>query len=135
MPTFSNVILNDGATTPVAHTFATKTNDNGVAVYEDRSGGVPIGYGKLIFRTSETNDQRTVKADILIPILEAVAGANASGFTPAAKVAYQNIGKIEVRTSMRSTKAQRDDIVAYVKNAAAHATWLALVSTGEEISG
>ena len=135
MATFANVTLNDGQATSVAHTFAVKSNDNQVSVFEDRSGGVPVGYGKLIFRTSETSDQRTVKVDILVPILEAVSGANAAGFTPPAKVAYQNIGKLEFRTSLRSTLQQRNDIVAYVKNAAALALTKSIVVDSEEISG
>lgn len=117
MASFANIIINDGLATPVAHTFAIKTNDNGVSVYEDRVSGVPVGYGKLIVRISETTDQRTVKADILVPVLEAVSGANAQGFTPPAKVAYQNIGKFEFRTSSRSTLQQRKDLVAFMKNA------------------
>lgn len=135
MASFANVTLNDGLATPVAHTFAVKSNDNQVSTFEDRVGGVPVGFGKLIVRTSETADQRTVKIDILVPVLEAVSGANASGFTPPAKVAYQNLGKLEFRTSLRSTLQQRKDIVAYVKNAAALALVGSLVADSEEISG
>lgn len=135
MASFANVTLNDGLATPVAHTFAVKSNDNQVSTYEDRVGGVPVGFGKLIFRTSETAEQRTVKIDILVPVLEAVSGANAAGFTPPAKVAYQNLGKLEFRTSLRSTLQQRKDIVAYVKNAAALALVGSLVADSEEISG
>lgn len=116
MATFANISLNDGLATPVAHSFAVKTNDNGVSVYEDRVVGVPTGYSKIIARISETTDQRTVKFDILVPVLEAVSGANTQGYAPPAKVAYQAIGKVEFRTSMRSTLQQRKDLVAYVKN-------------------
>lgn len=135
MAKFSNLTLNDGAATPVAHIFATKSNDNQVSVYEDRVGGVPIGYAKNIIRISETTEQRTIKVDIVVPILEAVSGANALGFTPAAKVAYQNIGKLEFRVSARSTTQQRKDIVAFVQNMAADALLSSLVVDTESISG
>lgn len=135
MAVFANIVLNDGAATPVAHTFAVKSNDNSVTTFEDRVGGVPIGYGKLIFRTSETSEQRTVKVDIVVPVLEAVSGANAAGFTPPAKVAYQNIGKLEFRTSLRSTLQQRKDLVAYVKHAAALTLLSSIVADSENISG
>lgn len=135
MASFQNLTLNDGAATPVAHTFAVKSNDNQVTVYEDRVGGVPIGYTKNIIRISETSDQRTVKIDLVVPVLEAVSGANAAGFTPAAKVAYQNIGKLEFRLSTRSTTQQRKDLVAYIKNMAAHALTAAIVVDTESISG
>lgn len=135
MANFANITLNDGSATPVAHTFAVKSNDAQVSVYEDRSGGVPVGYGKLIIRTSETADARTVKVDIVVPILEAVSGANAAGFTPPAKVAYQSIGKLEFRLSTRSTLQQRKDIVAYIKNAASLALVSSVVADWEEISG
>ena len=117
MANFAKIILNDGLATPVAHTFDIKTNDNGVSIYEDRASGVPVGYSKLIARISETKEQRTVKIDILVPVLEAVSGANTQGFTPPAKVAYQNIGKFEFRTSSRSTLQQRKDLVAFMQNA------------------
>lgn len=135
MASFKNLTLNDGAATPVAHIFATKSNDNQVSVYEDRVGGVPIGYAKNIIRISETTEQRTIKVDIVVPILEAVSGSNASGFTPAAKVAYQNIGKLEFRVSARSTTQQRKDIVAFVQNMAADALLSSLVVDTESISG
>lgn len=135
MALFANVTLNDGQATSVPHVFAVKSNDNQVSTFEDRVGGVPIGFGKLIVRTSETTEQRTVKVDILVPVLEAVSGANAAGFTPPAKVAYQNLGKLEFRTSLRSTLQQRKDIVAYVKNAASLALIGSLVADSEEISG
>lgn len=135
MATFANIILNDGATTPVAHTFAVKSNDGNVSTYEDRVSGVPMGFGKLIVRTADTSEQRAVKIDVLIPVLEAVAGANVEGFTPPAKKAFQNIGKIEFRTNMRSTTQQRKDLVAYVKNAVSLALINALVVDSEEISG
>lgn len=133
MANFANIIINDGLATPVAHTFAIKTNDNGVSTYEDRISGVPVGYNKLIVRISETKDQRTVKADILVPVLEAVSGANAQGFTPPAKIAYQNIGKIEFRTSSRSTLQQRKDLVAFMKNTINLALMSSLVADTESI--
>lgn len=134
MANFANISLDDGLATPVAHNFAVKTNDNGVSVYEDRVGGVPTGYGKIIARLGETADQRTVKFDILIPVLEAVSGANAQGYTPPAKVAYQAIGKVEFRTSMRSTRQQREDLVAYVKNLVSSALVSSVVVDTESIN-
>lgn len=133
MPAFANILINDGAATPVTHTFAIKSNDAQVSTYEDRASGVPIGYGKLIIRTADTTEQRTVKVDVLVPVLEAVAGANINGFTPPAKVAFQNIGKFEFRTNMRSTTQQRKDLVAYVKNAVGLALISSLVVESEEI--
>lgn len=135
MANFAGLSINDGQATPVAHLFATKSNDGQVTVYEDRAIGIPVAYGKLIIRTSETSEQRVVKCDILVPTLEAVSGANAAGFTPAAKVAYQNIGKLEFRTSLRSTLQERKNIVAFVKNAAALALISSVVADSEEISG
>lgn len=133
MASFANIVINDGLATPVAHTFAVKTNDNGVSVWEDRVSGVPVGYSKVITRISETKDQRTVKIDILVPILEAVSGANNQGFTPPAKVAYQNIGKLEIRTSSRSTLQQRKDILAFLRNTTNLALMSSLVADTESI--
>lgn len=135
MALFANIVLKDGATTPVSHTFAVKSNDGRVSVFEDRVSGVPLGFGKLIVRTTDTSEQRTVKVDVLIPVLEAVAGANVEGFTPPARMAFQNIGKFEMRTNMRSTTQQRKDLLAFMKDAINLALINALVVDSEEISG
>lgn len=136
MATFANIVINDGAATPVAHTFAVKSNDNRISKFEDRVGGVPIGYSKLTVAIADINkNNRRVSLSIEVPILEAVSGANPSGFTPAAQVAYYDKVDVSFVTNNRSTTQNRKDVLAFVKNALALALVTSIVVDGEEISG
>lgn len=136
MASFSNIVISDGAATPTPHTFAIKSNDGRVSRYEDRAGGIPVGYGKLSATISDINkNNRRVEFTIEVPILEAVSGANPSGFTPAATVAYYNKVTIGFVTNNRSTTQNRKDLVAYAKNLLGLALVPSIVVDGEEISG
>lgn len=136
MATFANIVINDGAATPVTHTFAVKSNDNRISKFEDRAGGVPIGYGKLTVTIADINkNNRRVSLSIEVPILEAVSGANPSGFTPAAQVAYFNKVDVSFVTNNRSTLQDRKDVLTFVKNALALDLVTSIVVDGEEISG
>lgn len=135
MATFANIVINDGQATPVAHTFSVKTNDQRVSIYEDRSGGIAVGYGRIRITTSDSDVIRRVKANIAIPTLEAVSGANPAGFTPAAQVAYTTQFNGEFLIPQRATLQEKKNIFAYAKNALALALFGSLVQDGEEITG
>ena len=136
MASFSNIVIADGATTPVSHTFAVKSNDNRISRFEDRAGGIPLGYGKLAAAISDVNkNNRRVEFTIEVPVLEAVSGANPSGFVPAASVAYYNKVNIGFVTNNRSTLQDRTDLLAYAKNLLGLALVSSIVVDGEEISG
>lgn len=53
MPQLQNLVLTDRAATPVAHTFAPRSKDGGVAVVAE-STGVPIGDPKFTLSTTKT---------------------------------------------------------------------------------
>lgn len=136
MASFANIVINDGQAAPVAHTFAVKSNDARISKYEDRSGGIPVGYGKLMAAVSDINkNNRRIEFSIEVPVLEAVSGANPSGFTPAAAVAYFNKVTVSFTTNNRSTTQNRKDLLAYVKNLLALSMTASIVVDGEEISG
>lgn len=137
MATFSNIVISDGTTpTPVSKTFATKSNDLRVSKYEERSGGVPIGFGKLAIAVTDVNkNNRKIEFSLEIPVLEATAGANPAGFVPAASVAYYNKFTGAFVTNNRSVTQNRKDLLAYVRNALALPLISSLVVDGEEISG
>lgn len=135
MATFADLVINDGASTPAAHTFKVKLNDRGLSTWEERTGGIPVGYLLVKVQTSDTVTVRKVDIDIVCPVLAAVAGANAQGFTPAAKVDYSNRSKHQFWLSQRGTQAQRTDLWAYARNILDNATIKAVITSGEEISG
>lgn len=135
MATFADIILNDGAATPVAHTFKVKMNDNMVSLWEDRSGGVPIGYATVKVQTKDTPNVRKVMLWIAMPTLEAIAGSNSSGFTPAQKVAYTHRSYQEFILPQRGTLAERKNIIAFHVNGLANATIKSVIQDGDEITG
>lgn len=135
MATFADLVINDGLATPMPRTFKVKLNDRGVSTWEERTGGVPVGYLLVKVQTSDSTTVRKVDIDIVCPVLAAVAGANAQGFTPAAKVDYTNRSKHQFWLSQRSTTAQRIDLWAFSRNILDNATIKSVIQIGEEISG
>lgn len=133
MPAIADLVLADGLATPVNHTFSVKSIVGVTASFEDRVSGVQVGYGKLTQQTSQSkNGIRRVKLAFSIPVLEAVSGSNATGFTPAAKVAYSTEVDVEFRISERAIVQNRKDIVAFLKNALSNANIASIIIDGAE---
>lgn len=135
MATIADIILNDGAATPVAHTFKVKSNDMGVSRFEDRASGIPVGFGLMIVKTEETANVRKVMLEYKLPTLEAVSGANAAGFTPAASVAYVTRVKVEFFLPQRGTTQERKNVLAFLSNGLSNTTIKSIIVDGEEFTG
>lgn len=135
MASFADIVLNDGQGTPAPHTFKVKKTVDTLSSWEDRAGGIAIGYSKLTTQTKDNADVRRVSIKIVVPTLEAVSGANPSGFTPAPKVAYTCQGTTEFVLSQRASAQEKKNIKAYMANALANAILASLVTDGEEIAG
>ena len=135
MTQFASLTINDGAATPAAHTFSTKSNDQRQTVWEDRASGVPVAYPKIILRTADTTAVRKVDIGISVPTLEAVSGANTNGFTPPSTVAYIHRADLSFKLPQRGTFQERNHLYAYLKNALALALFESVIQNGEEISG
>lgn len=121
----ANVVLANGAGTPVNKTFAPKgalrsPTGKDVALWREQSAVNAEGFFSLTEQHSDPNGNRIEKFRyvIEIPTLETV-GTNDAGITPAPSVAYVTTGVIEVWMSTRASQAELDDIVAFVKNFAA----------------
>lgn len=134
MPTFMNLVLKNGASTPVDKTFMMKTNDNRVSLWEDRSGGVPIGYPTVRLQTNDTKSVRKVKISIAVPSVES-GQPDVSGFTPAPRVAFVHRMTAEFFLPMQGNNAQRADILAFALNSLKDASIASVVTSGDEITG
>lgn len=130
MAAAANVVINDGQATPVAHTFTPRrigdgnTNNSMMAEYEDRAGGVVVGFPKVsIMMRYPDKNLRTTKVSIKItrPVLETVSNSTVSGIAPAPTLSYVPMFSGEFVLPERSQLADRKDILAYVKNFLAHA--------------
>lgn len=137
MPAIGNVVISDGATTPVAHTFAPVGIDGTVATYADRSGGIPVGYWTLSIGLREPVKNGAavykVTAKLLLPILEQTSPSTATGIQPAPTVGYTMAANVEFLLPARSTLQNRKDVLALCKNALANGLFTSVVENLENI--
>lgn len=143
MPAVANIVLANGETTPVNHTFAPLGKDpqNGFFWFEDMSPRVAstssLGWPRIGIKTvrapnngqpgqSAKNQVNEVHYVIQMPALEAL-GTSDSGLTPPATVAYRDTAKGIFYLPARDTLADRKDLLAYSKNLHANALIVDLV--------
>lgn len=136
MTAFAAVTINDGAATPVAHTFSPVNIVADVAKFADRSGGISVGYPTLtVSLTAPSKTSRLYKArcKVVMPVLETISNSTMSGIAPAPTKAYDLTADMTFFMPERSTLQNRKDILAYAKNLLAHAMVTALVQDNENI--
>lgn len=138
MPAIGNVVINDGATTPVAHTFAPAGIEGITASYADRSGGIPVGYYSLdvsLRKPSPKSLEKMYKATFRVktPILEATSPSTSTGIQPAPTVGYNPLAEVSFWLPERSSLQNRKDLRAFVKNLLADAVVTALVENLESV--
>lgn len=138
MPAIGNIVINDGAGTPVAHTFAPAGITGLVANYADRVGGIPVGYPTLDVSLRPPSPQSREKmylATIRIktPILDVTSPSTMTGIQPAPSVGYTPIAELKFWLPERSTLQNRKDLRAFVKNLMNDAVITNLVETLENV--
>lgn len=142
MPAVAAIVLANGETTPVSHTFAPLGQDpkTGFWWFEDQSPRVSasstLGYPRIGIRTkreteisagmSARNTVSKIDITIALPQLETL-GTSSSGFTPAPTIAYVDRFKGEFILSSRDALADRKDALAYGKNILSNAIIVDLV--------
>lgn len=132
MTAFANITINDGQATPVAHTFTARRIADGLAKWQDISGGIAVGFPTLTVSLREpvpgTKDPM-YKATFMwkVPKLETVNASTYSGITPAPTKAYECACKIEFSFPERSVTQDRKDLRAYVANSLAQLDLKALI--------
>lgn len=126
MTAIAALTLNDGAATPIAHAFnPVNIDQDGVARWADRSGGVALGFPSLSFSSrSPTKGARSYKIQmkVTLPVLEQTSASTATGIQPAPTLAYNLLANVEMVLPERSTLQQRKDLLAYLRNYLANAT-------------
>lgn len=123
MAAVSNIVLNDGQGTPVAHTFAPARTMSDMAQFEDRAGGIYIGYNKLTInldRPTGASGSATrnlkLKVKIETPKLETVSNNTVSGIAPAPTISYRPVAELVVTLPERCSLQDRKDLRAYLIN-------------------
>lgn len=138
MPQIASIVINDGAATPVAHTFSPiGKDDKGVFWFEQTSpavtsvlGAKRIGYKQTRVLNAQKQLTGTTKAvyTLMVPTLETVAN-NSAGITPPPTLAYAEKGRVEFDLADRSTGQERKDTRVFFVNLLGHAMVVANVDT------
>jgi hypothetical protein len=120
MAAIAPMTIVDGAATPVNHTFNPIGKDaNGIAKWQDQTGGIAVGFSSITFSLKEpakgAQNYRVV-AKVVLPVLEQTSPSTSTGIQPAPTKAYDLIANVEFVLPQRSTLQNRKDILAMVKD-------------------
>lgn len=130
MSAIANIVLNDAAATPVAHTFSPDQqgfrDGQQVASFVDRAAnsGVPVGFYKLDMTMSRPSAQRKtyrVGLKLSVPVMEVVSNSTVSGISPAPTVAYVPIVQMDWVIPERASAQVRKDLRKMAYEALNHA--------------
>jgi len=113
MSAIANLIAFDGAATPVTHTLTpiSVTREKGVVLAEWRElvSTVPA-YAQIrqsMKMEKSKNGVYRLESRTVVPVMESVSGQNASGYTAAPKVAFEDTVAMTQFAHERSTVASR----------------------------
>jgi len=139
MSAIASLTLNDGASTPVTHTFApVKIDPAGIAKWADRSGGIALGYPVITMslrEPSKTSRNYKLMAKVVVPTLEVTSPSTSTGIQPAPTKAYDCLATVEMVFPERTTLAERKNLSAFVKNLLSNAVTTAAVENFEAVYG
>lgn len=114
----NNIILNNGATTPVAKTFFFAMQEGLDYHYQDTSPGTYEGYNRLrttIRPAGSKNVGHKVVTNFNVPVLAVTAPASGTGIQPNPTAAFVNFAKIETLCPKASTLDSRKDLLAFIR--------------------
>lgn len=124
MAAASNIVINDGQGTPVAHTFVPARKTGTKVDWEERvTPHTASGFYTISTSANAPSSGQVVRNKITLAVpLEVYDSVTATYTYPLTARA-----SIDVLVPVGATSAQRADIYAYVKNLLAHATIQAMI--------
>jgi len=138
MPQIAAVVINDGAATPVAHTFSPiGRDDKGVFWFEQTTpaptsvlGAKRIGYKqeRVLDAQKQLTGVSRITYTLSVPTLETLAN-NSAGITPPPTLSYVEKARLSFDLAERSTTQERKDTRVLLANFLAHAMSVANVDT------
>lgn len=134
MTAFANITINDGAASPVARTFSARSIADGIAKWQETTGGIAVGFPTITASLREPlknqkNGARVYRGTLKItyPVLEVVNASTYNGITPAPTKAYDCVMNVDFTFPERSTQQDRKHARAFLANALAQADLKALI--------
>lgn len=119
MAAIATLTLNNGATTPVAKSFAPREASNTLALWSDQSAGIVAGSPTVSLVHRQDGKLRT-KVRVTCPVMEVSSGGTIDGYQPRPKVAYNLVFEGELVADRVSSIDARKDLLAFAKNILAH---------------
>lgn len=118
MSAIANITLLDAAATPLSRVFNPKRVGDGggnstVAVWENRSGGIYVGYDVIHLEMSYPTPKRRsahVRVRMMTPVMENTTNNTVSGIAPAPTVSYTPLFDATFVIPERSTLQSRKDL-------------------------
>lgn len=113
MSAIANIVVFDGAVTPVSHTLTaisvTRKDNTVIAEYREMSASIPAYAQVRASLKLELLKSGVYKTEtrVVVPVMEAVLNQNAAGYTAAPKVAYENTFSTSAFLHQRSTVTDR----------------------------
>lgn len=137
MAAIASITLNDGASTPVAHTFSpVNKGPDGVALWKDRSSGISLGFPAVslsVRAPSKASRNYKVTAKVVVPTLDVTSPSTSTGIQPAVTKAYDSIAVMTFTLSERTTELERTHLLAYVTHLLANANLVNAVKLYEDV--
>lgn len=128
MPALANIVVNDAATTPVAHTFSPVTTDGSTARFANRSATTPAG-----FETLQVEVKQPANRDGAYRVIIGMGKpteVTVSGVTTVDRV---NSGQVSLNFSQKSTAQERKDMLKMLANACLDTAIVSVVTNVEPI--
>jgi hypothetical protein len=125
MATVAAIVINDGASTPVAHTFAPSRVAPELVTYQDRLAGVVAGFNILSIGTryaDKKNGAQKVTVRMALPTLAVTAPTTTTGIQPVPVAAFECFANLEFVLPSASSVQNRKDLFTLIKNALANST-------------
>lgn len=130
MPTFGNVTIGSKVFKPAGRDATSNTSS-----FEERSGGIPIGYASMRVRPSKNAQTRRTRTVVTFPVLQTAAAAGADGFTPAARIGHSSGFTLDFVSSTSATEAERHATLEALIQFVQTDFYSSLVVGQEEITG
>jgi hypothetical protein len=126
MAAASNIVVSDGQSTPVAHTFSPARKDGGLVIYEERTtANTPKGFYTLgLSQTSPKASNSVIRTKLSLEVPIEVLDSTTGLYSYPSSMRFS----IDVLMPKTVTADQRNDIAAYLKNICAHATIDAMIA-------
>lgn len=116
-----------------AQTFSSAGHKAGVAVFENRKSGIPVGYGRYSIRKTANANVRRDRFVLELPKLQTSNVAASDGFVPAPRVQHVDRVTVEFVTSNLSAEADRTALLLTIKGLLADALTTSVVVQQEEV--